>query len=219
MDFAHDQTALGRKIPILTIVDTFARFLPAVEPRFRFTGSDVVETFERVGKCYGLPKVIRADQGSDLVSRDLDLWAYQRGVTLDFSRPGKPPDKAFIQTFNGKFRSEGTNAHWFMCLADAAEKCEAWCRDYDEVRPHSAIGNKPPITLFEQSAAHGPRRPEQDGKSSSGCRHIGRRFRTIGIDMSACRRKGSQVIGRGSVASGARPQSGRPLGMMAPLQA
>ena len=157
MDFVHDQTAMGTKIRILTIVDTFTRFSPAIEPRFRFRGSDVVETLERVGKCYGLPKVIRVDQGSEFVSRDLDLWAYQRGVTLDFSRPGKPTDNAFIESFNGKLRAECLNAHWFMCLADASEKCEAWRRDYNEVRPHSAIGNKPPVTLIERSAAQGPR--------------------------------------------------------------
>ena len=87
----------------------------------------------------------------------LDQWAYQRGVTLDFSRPGKPTDNAFIESFNGKLRAECLNAHWFMCLADASEKCEAWRRDYNEVRPHSAIGNKPPVTLIEQSAAQGPR--------------------------------------------------------------
>jgi putative transposase len=168
MDFVHDRTALGTEIRILTIVDTFTRFLPAVEPRFRFRGSDVVETLERVGKSYGPPKVIRVDQGSEFVSRDLDLWAYQRGVTLDFSRPGKPMDNAFIESFNGKLRTECLNAHWFMCLADAQEKCEAWRRNYNDVRPHSAIGNIPPVALIERSAAHGPRRPEQAGKSSSG---------------------------------------------------
>lgn len=168
MDFVHDRTAMGTKIRILTIVDTFSRFSPAVEPRFRFRGSDVVETLERVGKCYGLPKVIRVDQGSEFVSRDLDLWAYQRGVTLDFSRPGKPTDNAFIESFNGKLRTECLNAHWFMCLVDAQEKSEAWRRDCNEVRPHSAIGNKPPIALVERSAAHGPLRPEQAGNSSSG---------------------------------------------------
>ncbi len=114
-----------------------------------------------------LPKVIRVDRGSEFVSRDLDLWAYQRGVTLDLSRPGKPTDYAFIESFNGKFRSECLNAHWFMCLADAQEKCEAWRRDYNEVRPHSAIGNKAPATLVARSAAHA-RRPEHAGKSSSG---------------------------------------------------
>ena len=93
----------------------------------------------------------------EFVSRDLDLWAYAHDVTLDFSRPGKPTDNAFIESFNGKLRAECLNAHWFMCLADASEKCEAWRRDYNEVRPHSAIGNKPPVTLIERSAAQGPR--------------------------------------------------------------
>jgi putative transposase len=85
MDFVHDQLALGTKIRVLTIVDTFSRFAPAVEPRLRFRGADVVGTLERVGRMYGLPKVIRVDQGSEFVSRELDLWAYTRGVTLDFS--------------------------------------------------------------------------------------------------------------------------------------
>jgi len=156
MDFVHDQLAMGTKIRVLTIIDTFSRFSPAVEPRFRFRGADVVEALERVGRVYGFPKMIRVDQGTEFVSKDLDLWAYTRGVVLDFSRPGKPTDNAFIESFNGKFRAECLNAHWFMSLDDAREKCEAWRRDYNEVRPHSAIGNKPPIALIGRSAAEGP---------------------------------------------------------------
>jgi len=72
-----------------------------------------------------LAGTIRVDQGTEFVSRDLDLWAYQRGVTLDFSQPGKPTDNAFIESFNGKFRAECLNAHWFMSLDDARRKCEA----------------------------------------------------------------------------------------------
>ena len=87
------------------------------------------------------------DQGSEFVSRDMDLWAYLRGVTLDFSRPGKPTDNAFIKAFNGRFRTECLNAHWFLTLADAAEKLEVWRRYYNEERPHGAIGNESPITL------------------------------------------------------------------------
>jgi len=98
---------------------------------------------------------IRVDQGSEFISRDLDLWTYTRGVVLDFSRPGKPTDNAFIESFNGKFRAECLNQHWFMSLDDAVQKCEAWRRDYNEVRPHSAIGNRPPISLLNRSAAHG----------------------------------------------------------------
>jgi hypothetical protein len=82
-----------------------------------------------------IPKTIRVDQGSEFISRDLDLWAYQRGVELDFSRPGKPTDNAFIESFNGKFRSECLNAHWFLTLDDARLKMEEWRKDYNTVRP------------------------------------------------------------------------------------
>ena len=156
MDFVHDQLATGAKLRVLTIVDTFSRFSPAIEPRFNFHGADVVEVLERVGREVGFPAAIRVDQGSEFVSRDLDLWAYQRGVTLDFSRPGKPTDNAFIELFNGKFRAQCLNAHWFMSLDDARPKCEAWRRDYNEERPHSAIGIKVPIELVNRSAALGP---------------------------------------------------------------
>jgi putative transposase len=74
---------------VLTIIDTFSRFSPAIEPRFNFRGPDVVEILEEVGREVSFPKVIRVDQGTEFVSRDLDLWAYQRGVTLEFSRPSK----------------------------------------------------------------------------------------------------------------------------------
>lgn len=131
MDFVHDQLATGRKIRVLTIVDTFSRFSPAIEPRFSFRGADVVEVLERVGKENGFPGTIRVDQGSEFISRDLDLWAYHRGVVLDFSRPGKPTDNAFIESLNGKFRAECLNAHWFMSLEDARRKIEDWRRHYN----------------------------------------------------------------------------------------
>jgi putative transposase len=124
MDFVHDQLATGRKLRVLTIVDTFSRFSPALEPRFTFRGIDVVEVLEKVSREVGLPATIRVDQGTEFVSRDLDLWAYQRGVTLDFSRPGKPTDNAFIEAFNSRFRAECLNAHWFLTLDDARSKVE-----------------------------------------------------------------------------------------------
>jgi transposase InsO family protein len=78
----HDQLATGRKLRVLTIIDTFSRFSPAIEPRFSFRGPDVVEILEEVGRQVGFPKAIRVDQGTEFVSRDLDLWAYRLGVTL-----------------------------------------------------------------------------------------------------------------------------------------
>ena len=156
MDFVHDQLATGPKLRVLTIVDIFSRYAPAVDPRFSYRAEDVVSTLDRVCAGIGFPKTIRVDQGSEFVSRDLDLWAYQRGVTLDFSRPGKPTDNSYIGSFNGKFRAECLNAHWFMSLDDARQKMEEWRRDYNEVRPHSAIGNKPPISLINGSGASHP---------------------------------------------------------------
>ena len=148
MDFVHDQLATGRKIRILTVVDTFSRFSPVIDPRFTYRSENVVEALDRACAKLGYPKAIRVDQGTEFVSRNLDLWAYAHGVTLDFSRPGKPTDNAFIEAFNGRFRAECLNAHWFLTLADAAEKLEGWRRYYNEDRPHGAIGNKTPITLM-----------------------------------------------------------------------
>jgi putative transposase len=115
-----------------------------------------VEILEKVCNEVGFPATIRVDQGTEFVSRDLDVWAYQRGVTLDFSRPGKPTDNAFIEAFNGRFREECLNAHWFLSLADAQEKVENWRRYYNEERPYGAIGNKPPILLQNHAGATSP---------------------------------------------------------------
>ena len=90
MDFVHDQLATGPKLRILTVVDTFSRFSPAVVPRFNLRAADVVEVLERICCEGGYLAAIRVDQGSEFISRELDLWAYMKGVTLDFSRPGNP---------------------------------------------------------------------------------------------------------------------------------
>src|SRR3546814_13748774 len=87
MDFVHDQLATGRKIRVLTVVDTFPRFSPVLDPRVSYRGEDVVSTLDRVCGQTGYPKTSRVEQGSEFISRDLDLWAYKRGVILDFSRP------------------------------------------------------------------------------------------------------------------------------------
>lgn len=111
---------------------------------------------DRVCSAAGDPKTIRVDQGTEFVARDMDLWAYQRGITLDFSRPGKLTDDAFIEAFNGRFRAECLNAHWFLTLADAMEKLEAWRRYDTEERSPGAIGNNVPITLTKSGGATSP---------------------------------------------------------------
>jgi len=157
MDFVHDQLFDGRRIRVLTIVDTFTRLSPAIDARASYRGVDVVATLERVAREIGYPKTIRLDNGPEFIRKELDLWAFLHNVTLDFSRPGKPTDNAFIESLNGKFRAECLNAHWFLSLDEARGKCEAWRRDYNEVRPHSAIGNQVPAALHR--AAGNPGQP------------------------------------------------------------
>jgi putative transposase len=165
MDFVHDQLATGAKLRILTVIDTFSRYAPVIDPRIGYRAADVVATLESVCRAMGYPRAIRVDQGSEFVSRDLDLWAYQNDVTLDFSRPGKPTDNAFIEAFNGRLRAECLNTHWFLSVADAREKLECWRRDYNEVRPHGAIGNKPPAALLQCIGPTSPSMPKETGKS------------------------------------------------------
>jgi putative transposase len=156
MDFVHDQLAAGSKIRVLTVVDIFSRYSPALDARLSYRAEDVVQTLERTCAAVGYPKTIRVDQGTEFVSRDLDLWAYKNGVMLDFSRPGKPTDNAFAEAFNGRLRAECLNAHWFLSLADARKKLEDWRTYYNEERPHGAIGNKAPITLQNRDGVASP---------------------------------------------------------------
>jgi len=91
MNFVHDQLATGTKLRILTVVDTFSRYVPVLDPRFSYRAANVVSALDEACSRIGYPRTIRVDNGSEFVSRDLDLWAYVHGVTLDFSRPASPP--------------------------------------------------------------------------------------------------------------------------------
>ena len=144
MDFMTDELFDGRRIRLLTIVDHFTRESIAIEVGQRMRGKDVVATLEGIGIGRSFPKTIRVDNGPEFTSKALDKWAYENKVTLDFSRPGKPTDNAFIESFNGSVRAECLNENWFLSLADAKEKIESWRVDYNEQRPHSALGNLAP---------------------------------------------------------------------------
>lgn len=144
MDFMADQTFDGQKLRVLTIVDNFSRVSPAIGVGRRYTGYDVVQTLEVATKEYGMPRTIRVDNGPEFVSKELDLWAYSNRVTLDFSRPGKPTDNAFIESFNSRVRQECLNEHWFLSLEDASSKIAQWRESYNHDRPHSMLGYKTP---------------------------------------------------------------------------
>jgi putative transposase len=149
MDFMANQLFNGRRIRVLTIVDNFSRVSPPIGVGFSYKDHDFVASLELAVRRYGRPGRIRVDNGPEFISRDLDLWAYANKVILDFSRPGKPTDNAFIESFNRRFRQECLNQHWFLNLNDAKEKIELWRSDYNEFRPHSSIGNLPPAEFFQ----------------------------------------------------------------------
>jgi putative transposase len=92
----------------------------------------------------GLPQTIKVDNGSECISKALDAWAHCHGVKLEFSRPGKPTDNAFIESFNGRLRQECLNQNWFLSLADARETIESCRQDYNEYRAHSSLGQQTP---------------------------------------------------------------------------
>ena len=157
MDFVSDALFDGRRLRALTVVDAYTREALTIEVDQGIKGEQVVLAVEQIVERRGAPKSIRVDNGPEFVSKALDRWAYERGVTLDFSRPGKPTDNAFVESFNGRFRDECLNTHWFLSLADARAKIEAWRRHYNESRPHTSLGYMTPQE-FASSAGFKPRR-------------------------------------------------------------
>ncbi len=122
---------------MLTLVDNFSRISLAIEVDFSLSGKRVVEVLERLRFSHGLPKTIKVDNGSEFISKALDAWAYHNNVKLDFSRPGKPTDNAFIESFNGRLRQECLNQNWFTSLDDARRLIEAWREEYNHERPQA----------------------------------------------------------------------------------
>ena len=108
------------------------------------SGQYVVRVLERAAQFRGLPVAIRTDQGPEFTSKALDQWAYQNGVQLKLIEAGKPTQNAYIESFNGRFRDECLNDHWFTSLAEARIRISAWRRDYNEHRPHSALNYRTP---------------------------------------------------------------------------
>jgi putative transposase len=144
MDFMHDTLASRETIRVLTAIDVCTRECVALVVARRFSGSDVAEILGSVGRARGLPARIQVDNGTEFTSRSLDHWAYWNKVELDFSRPGKPSDNAFIESFNATARRECLSQHWFMSLEDAQRTLDAWKDDYNNTRPHGSLAGVPP---------------------------------------------------------------------------
>lgn len=144
IDFVMDALSNGRRIKCLTVVDDFTRECLDIAVDYGISGGYVARVLEQIGQFRGLPHAVRTDQGPEFTSRALDQWAYSHGIDLKLIAAGKPTQNAYIESFNGKFRDECLNDHHFTTIAHARELIGAWRRDYNEVRPHSALGRIPP---------------------------------------------------------------------------
>lgn len=140
MDFVSDGFVDGRRLRCLNIVDDFTKQCLAIEVDTSLPGRRVVAVLERLAEGWGLPKSVTVDNGPEFISKVLDEWAYRKQLRLRFIQPGKPQQNAYIESFNGKFRDECLNEHWFLSMRHARQVIEAWRQEYNNERPHSSLG-------------------------------------------------------------------------------
>lgn len=165
LDFLSDTLASGRRIRLLTVVDACTREALAIAVDTSLPGARVARVLARLAAERGLPSQIVLDNGPELTGKALDQWAYQHAVELRFIDPGKPIQNAVCESFNGRFRDECLNEHWFLGLSDARRIIEAWRRDYNQERPHSALGYQTPAAVRRRLSEAAARLPHQAGLS------------------------------------------------------
>jgi putative transposase len=151
MDFVMDRLEDGRRLKALTVVDDFTKEAVEIALDHGMGSHYVVRVLEQVIRFRGKPAAIRTDQGPEFTANALDQWAYRNGVALKLIQPGKPMQNGYVESFNGKFRDECLNEHWFSTLAEARAIVASWRCDYNENRPHSAIDY---LTPAEYGALH-----------------------------------------------------------------
>ena len=162
MDFMRDALGNGRPFRTFNVIDDGSREALVIEVDFSLPAERVVRVLDQIAQERGVPQEIVVDNGPEFVSKVLDLWAAKRGVTLRFIRPGKPAENCFVESFNGTFRKDCLDAHWFEDLGHARRVIESWRLDYNNDRPHSGLGDLAPTefaALREPPAPCGPQTP------------------------------------------------------------
>jgi putative transposase len=153
LDFVADQLQDGRRFRALTVLDVFTRESLAIAVGQSLRGDDVVRTVNKLKHEGRVPKLLFCDNSSEFSGQAMDLGAYQNSAKIDFSRPGRPTDNAFVASFNGTFRDECLNVHWFETLTEAKQLIEAWRQEYNGSRPHRALDDRTPSEFAGQYAA------------------------------------------------------------------
>jgi putative transposase len=154
MDFVSDQLEDGRRLRILVVLDLFSRACLALEVDTSLSAYRVIRVLERLIEQRGAPETILTDNGPEFTSRAMDRWAYAREFKQQFIEPGKPMQNGFVEGFNSTLRDQCLNQHWFADIQDARQRIEEWRQLYNTVKPHSALGRKPPAAFADAHAGH-----------------------------------------------------------------
>lgn len=155
LDFVTDTLSSGRTFRCLTVLDEYTREALAIQVGHSLPAARVIEVMERLRVERGLPPVVITDNGSEFTSRAFDAWAYARGIKIEYIQPGRPVQNCYIESFNGSLRDECLNLHWFVTLHAARETIERWRVDYNQVRPHSSLGERTPEEFASDTLGRG----------------------------------------------------------------
>ena len=140
LDFVHDTLSNGRKLKLLTVIDTYTRESLKIEVEHSLNGESVVRAFDEIIEQRGKPEMILSDNGTEFTSNKVVKWQKEQGVKWEYIEPGKPQQNGTIESFNGKLRDECLNENWFVSLKEAQRIVEKWRNHYNTERPHSSLG-------------------------------------------------------------------------------
>lgn len=146
-DFVFDSTATGQQLKCLTVVDEYTRESLAIDVAGSIRSARVIEVLSQLMSVRGVPRILRSDNGPEFVSNALLRWASGNGLDMALIEPGKPWQNGVAESFNGKFRDECLSMEWFRSRAEAKVVIECWRRHYNDVRPHSSLGNLTPTAF------------------------------------------------------------------------
>ncbi len=147
IDFVSDALTSGRRFRVLNVLDDFNREAVAMEAAMSITSSRLIRMLETAIWEYGKPRKIRSDNGPEFISKEFEQWCKANEIEHQFTQPGCPTQNAFIERFNGSYRRGVLDAYMFRNLSEVRDITEEWRQDYNNARPHTALGNKTPIQV------------------------------------------------------------------------
>jgi len=160
MDFVFDRIGSGRTLKILVITDDATHEAVAIVPEHTIGGDHLTRILDSICSQRGKPAVIRSDNGPEFTGKAMLTWAHRHGIALRLIEPGKPNQNAYVESFNGRFRDECLNEHWFMSLAHARAVIEGWRREYNEERPKESLGGLTPTQFAKQLVIKAVKMPD-----------------------------------------------------------